>query len=171
MWYVINEDELYHHGIKGQKWGVRRFQNTDGTLTTEGKKRYAVDDVVTISGGKIKSQKRSEARARREAKRQQKSDVRNRRTLSDKELRDKIQRLQMEKQLKDLTNQEIHSGRMEADRMLKQIATKVITTAVAGALLYGAKHAVEKKGNPDAAVDYQQLANAVFNGGAKKKGN
>jgi len=32
--------ELYHHGIKGQKWGVRRFQNPDGTLTEAGKKRY-----------------------------------------------------------------------------------------------------------------------------------
>jgi hypothetical protein len=32
--------ELYHHGIKGQKWGVRRFQNSDGTLTNAGKKRY-----------------------------------------------------------------------------------------------------------------------------------
>ena len=32
--------ELYHHGIKGQKWGVRRYQNEDGTLTEEGKERY-----------------------------------------------------------------------------------------------------------------------------------
>ena len=32
--------ELYHHGIKGQKWGKRRFQNPDGTLTKEGKARY-----------------------------------------------------------------------------------------------------------------------------------
>ena len=31
---------LYHHGIKGMKWGVRRFQKKDGTLTSEGKKRY-----------------------------------------------------------------------------------------------------------------------------------
>ena len=29
--------ELYHHGIKGQKWGIRRFQNEDGTLTNAGK--------------------------------------------------------------------------------------------------------------------------------------
>lgn len=35
------ESELYHHGIKGQKWGVRRFQNSDGTLTAAGQKRYS----------------------------------------------------------------------------------------------------------------------------------
>lgn len=33
-------DELYHHGIKGQKWGVRRYQNEDGSLTAAGQKRY-----------------------------------------------------------------------------------------------------------------------------------
>jgi hypothetical protein len=37
-------NELYHHGIKGQKWGVRRFQNEDGTLTEEGLKRYRTDE-------------------------------------------------------------------------------------------------------------------------------
>lgn len=36
-------NELYHHGIKGQKWGVRRFQKKDGTLTSAGKKRYDDD--------------------------------------------------------------------------------------------------------------------------------
>lgn len=36
-----NQHELYHHGIKGQKWGIRRFRNEDGTLTDRGKKRYA----------------------------------------------------------------------------------------------------------------------------------
>ena len=33
-------NELYHSGVKGQKWGQRRYQNPDGTLTAEGKARY-----------------------------------------------------------------------------------------------------------------------------------
>ena len=33
-------DELYHHGIKGQKWGIRRYQNPDGSLTPAGIARY-----------------------------------------------------------------------------------------------------------------------------------
>lgn len=43
MGYVVKVGgELYHHGIKGQRWGVRRFQNSDGSLTNAGKSRYGV---------------------------------------------------------------------------------------------------------------------------------
>ena len=38
---LIGSEELYHHGIKGQKWGQRRYQNEDGSLTPAGKKRYS----------------------------------------------------------------------------------------------------------------------------------
>lgn len=39
----MSNNELYHHGILGMKWGVRRYQNKDGTLTEAGKKRYDRD--------------------------------------------------------------------------------------------------------------------------------
>lgn len=46
---VIYEDELTHHGVIGQKWGVRRYQNPDGTLTDEGKIKYS-KKLITDSG-------------------------------------------------------------------------------------------------------------------------
>lgn len=43
------EYDLYHYGITGQKWGIRRFQYEDGSLTPEGKKRYGVDSDGSIT--------------------------------------------------------------------------------------------------------------------------
>ena len=40
---VKYSNELYHYGVKGQKWGIRRYQNPNGTLTEDGKIRYGVD--------------------------------------------------------------------------------------------------------------------------------
>ena len=39
MWSYYYSTELYHHGIKGMKWGIRRYQNADGSLTDAGKRR------------------------------------------------------------------------------------------------------------------------------------
>lgn len=130
-------DDLQHHGIKGQKWGVRRFQNPNGSLTTAGKQRV------------------SEAKKRIDAK--------NRGTLTNAQLKQKIERLQLEKQLRELTSQEVNSGRVYAQKILKDVGSKVLTTAASGALLYAGKAAITKSFSP------QEFANAIFNGGPKKK--
>lgn len=52
--YYAVDEPLQHHGIMGQKWGVRRFQNSDGSLTSAGKKRYGSREGSV--GNKIRNQ-------------------------------------------------------------------------------------------------------------------
>lgn len=59
---MVMTDDLSHHGILGQKWGVRRFQNPDGSLTEEGRKRYGYgfhERVTVKSGTSVKGAKQT----------------------------------------------------------------------------------------------------------------
>lgn len=80
----MGNKSLSHSGIKGQKWGVRRFQNEDRTWTAAGKERY---------GSKKNNVHSDYARAHTNKRIQD---------MSDKELRDVNNRLQMEQQYRSL---------------------------------------------------------------------
>lgn len=103
------------------------------------------------------------SKAQKESERAKRRDAKERGTLTDNELKEKIKRLEMEKRLNDLTNDQINSGKQATKDALKQIGTKVATTAGAGALLYVGKVIITGEFNPD------ELGDAVFRGGAKKK--
>lgn len=81
-------NELYHHGIKGMKWGVRRYQKKDGGLTPAGKKRYSDDH---IRAKELKKKKLSE--------------------LSNAELKELNNRMNLESQYKNLKRQNVSAGR------------------------------------------------------------
>lgn len=55
-------NELYHYGVEGMRWGVRRYQNPDGSLTAAGRRRYAIDEARS----NLRSAKRESKDARRE---------------------------------------------------------------------------------------------------------
>ena len=109
----ISGDHLEHHGILGMKWGVRRYQNKDGSLTAEGKAQRAKQ----YDSGSNKW-KGKEARH-----------------LSDEELNRRNSRLQREKQYKDLTEAPI---KKETRQIIKKVL--VLSAVGAGAAVAGANY-------------------------------
>ena len=74
-----NSNELYHYGVKGQKWGVRRYQNPDGTLTAKGKARlntYKEKEWKKVNKNRAKALSANDADTMRRIKNRQ-SKIRN----------------------------------------------------------------------------------------------
>lgn len=97
--YIItrmSSDELKHYGIKGQKWGVRRFENADGTLTAEGRARYQKD---SLAAEKAKRDQNTAS-----GKKKAESDIQKIESLSDGPEKDKAVN-QMLSKLKSIENE------------------------------------------------------------------
>ena len=133
---ITLSNELQHHGIKGQKWGVRRFQNTDGSLTAEGKKRYSVNDYQqaidkTKTAGKIVN----EAKTLNNTVKKLNDPAAERRIrksaaeMSDIELQKRVQRLNMED---NYTRMMLYRENLERGRTFVDKALDVSAIAVQG---------------------------------------
>lgn len=172
---MVRDEELYHWGIKGMKWGVRRYQNPDGTLTPAGRKRYG-------EGG-------SEEKPNYAPK----APKKNPSDYTDEELRTQINRMQMEKQYRDLAGQtnvreddpnkelkmererlqlqrdvknlkkEINGGQTFVKTVLNNAGQQALTKMATGAMLYAGKKAVM------GVFNNPELANAVGTGSLEKE--
>lgn len=112
----MTQDELYHYGILGMKWGIRRYQNKNGSLTSAGKKRYASDS-------KKDPEKRTEdvetTKKRILASRDPKQLYKNANLFSDQELQAAYLRLNTEKNIKNLIPAQVNAGKKFIDGAIK----------------------------------------------------
>lgn len=131
-----NINELQHHGIKGQRWGIRRYQNADGTLTPAGKKREAkLDRQMAKQAYKYNQLKKKKLSTNSSDKEEQKEDIHKKKNvtnMSDAELREKASRLELENRYvsaittyNKLNPKQVSKGRAFADKVLKDVVTPV----------------------------------------------
>ena len=101
MWQYQNTDELYHHGVPGQRWGFRRYQNPDGTLTPAGRRRAnkLAEKYAKVTGKKLIIKKRS-------VQGNEKQKPKTISEMSDYELQQKINRINLENSYKKLLSQQ-----------------------------------------------------------------
>lgn len=125
---------IRHSGIKGMRWGIRRYQNEDGSLTPEGRKRYGVGD----GDGDSSSNKSNESKPKYERvvpKHERKQKFRD---INDDDLQNRINRLRMEQQYINLKNDvdEKSMGFMHKTlRDIGQRAVSGITNYVVGSTI------------------------------------
>lgn len=140
---LLSDEELYHHGILGQKWGIRRYQNADGTLTSEGRERMLAkarkyESKANTTVGESNSAKRKRAKLNQKAKdaryEVKKSDLKKARLkksennakrsvkdMSDDELKREIARAKLENEYNQLHPKHVSAGQKFASYVFKRM--------------------------------------------------
>ena len=129
-------DYIYHHGIKGQRWGVRRYQNADGTLTAAGRRR------LNLSNNNLKgSQKIADSSSKITNEFGKINDSvgnikTNKKTydlskMSDQQLKDVVKRMNLEQQYVDLTSRQVSRGRSNVGSVLDIVGSSLAITSSA----------------------------------------
>lgn len=174
-------DYLEHYGIKGMKWGVRRTPEQLGykssprhtgkkkktdkklKLTPRQKKAIAVGAAVTATGlatygaykvGALDKLKNITKIGDDSIRKDRKVAYRNRRKLTDDELKKRIQRLHLEKEFKKLTEEDLAQGRLTIKGILSVAGSQTAKTVTAGAMLYAVKLGMTNNFNVKEAADY-----------------
>lgn len=164
--YIIHNGELYHWGIKGMKWGVRRYQNEDGTLTDAGKKRYdrdvrennakKKDNRIVIDGPDADRWVKEDLSRSKDLvdkthsavndmkgavnKSGSKKETLDLSNMSDKEMRDRIARAKLEREYNDMFAPEQKSkGRDIVNKTLSMTASALTATSTALGIAMAAK--------------------------------
>ena len=145
--FIPHSDYLAHHGIKNQKWGQRRFQNYDGSLTSEGRKRYGVGESNLSKREKkqVEKAKAKAAKARAKANGKKKADAQKvaeqkqkrmdylrdhpekiykyRKELTQDDVTDIMQKVKFDRSLQDIRKDEVGRGMKKIESIRQNVET------------------------------------------------